>query len=94
MTEVYRHYDAAGVLLYVGCAFNTWSRMVAHRCKTEWASRVSRTIIDKFSSREVALEVEDAAINNEKPMYNYTLVPGKGRWYRPDLPPMPDEEED
>jgi hypothetical protein len=67
---VYRHYDAEGVLLYVGMTFNPPKRMVEHRCCSPWADNVARTEIDWFATREEAAEAERIAIKAGRPAAN------------------------
>jgi transcriptional regulator with XRE-family HTH domain len=69
---VYRHFAADGTLLYVGASHDPTRRLYEHKCRTDWAGEVARTIVDWFDSREAALEAERKAIRSERPAHNLT----------------------
>ena len=42
-TDLYRHFDAAGNLLYVGISFSAINRFSQHKYGSEWSKKVSIT---------------------------------------------------
>lgn len=70
-TAVYRAYDRAGKLLYVGCSIHPYTRMEQHR-GTVWFPRLARFTVHTYKNRWIALEVEALAILTEEPEYNVT----------------------
>lgn len=69
-TELYRYFDDAGVLLYVGISFSTLQRALQHRRDKSWW-RYAKTIdIEHYDTRDAALEAERLAIVNERPLCN------------------------
>lgn len=69
-TELYRHFDAAGRLLYVGISVNSPSRLCAHRREAGWADQIVTITIERFPTRREALDAEIRAIQTEKPLHN------------------------
>lgn len=73
---VYRCYDAAGRLLYIGCTSNVARRMSDHRSSPNKASRwlrvsmASFTVEGPFPSRTAGLAAEASAIQAEQPLFN------------------------
>lgn len=74
-TFVYRCYDAAGRLLYVGCSTNPRERLNGHRASSWWFPQVATVRNVVFPSREYALTKERQAIAEEQPRWNL-----KSRW--------------
>ena len=68
-TELYRHFDADGKLLYVGISFSTLARLAQHR-NSGWFNRIRRIDIESFATRIEALKAEKIAIRTEAPEYN------------------------
>jgi predicted GIY-YIG superfamily endonuclease len=66
---VYRLYDAAGALLYIGSSYDPEKRFRDHH-RTAWWPRVRRSEQEWHPSRAKAYEVEAAAIWAERPEYN------------------------
>lgn len=75
---VYRCYDAAGRLLYVGCTFHVKSRLAAHR-HGSGAAKASRwlqvtmaayEVEGPYPTKEAGLAAEAAAIRTEQPLFN------------------------
>lgn len=83
-TELYRHFDAEGNLLYVGVSLNTVRRLSEHMGKSSWASKIVKTTVKRYKSRDGALAAEKIAVMAELPMYNTQLV------VTPDIPDLPD----
>jgi hypothetical protein len=73
-TELYRHFDAAGKLLYVGISLSTVVRLAQHRLESEWFDRVVHITIERFPTRIEAMIAERVAILKEAPECN------KARW--------------
>lgn len=69
MVYLYRHFDAAGQLLYVGISLNHVARLSQHK-KAPWVDRIARVEIEAHPSRADALKAEAAAIVAEKPAFN------------------------
>jgi hypothetical protein len=67
---LYWHYDAAGVLLYIGISMDLVTRGRTHASSSVWVvfAKSSRSVW--CSSRAEALEDEEAAIKAERPVFN------------------------
>lgn len=74
-TYVYRCYDAAGRLLYVGRSNQPATRITAHRTHAWWGDRIATVRFTVFPNRAKAAEMEGRAIYDECPIANT-----KGRW--------------
>lgn len=68
--HLYRHFDAAGVLLYVGVSFSAFARLAQHREASHWYSDIASMTIEKFLSRAELLDAESEAIQSERPLHN------------------------
>lgn len=66
---VYRHFDAMGRLLYVGCSMNVLLRTQSHK-RNPWFYNIAKITIDWFPSVVAAMDAEAAAILDEKPLHN------------------------
>jgi len=71
-TSLYRHFDAAGALLYVGIAKEPDKRAEQHRYHSPWFRFVATTDVKWHPTRESAAEAERAAIETERPIFNST----------------------
>lgn len=69
-TSLYRHFDADGVLLYVGISIDHISRLLQHRYGSDWFYDIASVTIEHFDTPEEAVEAENLAIVGEKPVYN------------------------
>lgn len=69
-TALYRHFDAAGRLLYVGISLNAVARLSQHRQCSAWFREIARVEIEWHPSREAACEAEVQAIRSEQPLHN------------------------
>lgn len=69
-TSLYRHYDAAGRLLYVGISFSAITRTAQHAAYSPWWDDVARMDVERFSSRAEAEAAEIVAIREERPLFN------------------------
>lgn len=69
-TALYRLYDAAGALLYVGITNDPGKRFSEHQRLSPWWSLVARRTISWCPHRSAALAAERGAIQNESPVWN------------------------
>lgn len=69
ITNLYRHYDADGVLLYVGISLSAVNRLSQHK-SSPWFDRIARVQIEPFKTRDEALDAETHAIQHERPLFN------------------------
>lgn len=67
---VYRCFDAAGVLLYVGCTSDLNTRRLAHNAQSWWFPQAESFRVNAYLSRSRALTVEAEAIFSERPLWN------------------------
>lgn len=82
---VYRHYDADGVLLYVGMAVQPRSSQMQHARSwggSWWFDRVVRITVEWYRTRGEAYDAKLAAIKTEQPLHNN----GRGRPPGPIIP--------
>ncbi len=75
-TALYRHFDAAGRLLYVGISLNSVARLGQHLRTAAWFFDISRVEIEWFPARVDAEQAERAAILTERPLHNITHTRG------------------
>ena len=69
-TALYRLFDADGVLLYVGIAFDPRKRMQMHAHEEQWWGEVARRTLTWYGTRAEASDAENAVMDEEKPRYN------------------------
>lgn len=69
-TALYRHFDEAGNLLYVGISLNAVARLSQHAQGSTWAGDIRRVTVEMFSARKPALVAEANAIKSERPRFN------------------------
>lgn len=67
---VYRHYDDAGRLLYIGACGNPRKRLSSHVSQSKWFRQIVRVEIEWFDDGDAALAAELAAIRTENPVHN------------------------
>ena len=70
MTTLYRMFDGAGQLLYVGISSRAALRWEQHRAQKPWWEDVARVEVEHHYDRESALMAEREAILAEKPRHN------------------------
>lgn len=70
-TALYRFFDSAGQLLYVGVSGDTENRWRQHAESKPWWSEVADKTTEWLASRPEALDAERIAIRTEKPLYNH-----------------------
>lgn len=68
-TALYRHFDSAGALLYVGISLNALLRLSQHKT-APWFREIARVEIEWHDTREAAISAESAAIRDEGPRWN------------------------
>lgn len=80
-TCVYRFFDRAGRLLYIGITVNPQSRFTAHAEEKPWWVEVdhSRTQLVWFDTRPEAEKVELIAVRDERPLHNVVTADADGR---------------
>lgn len=98
-TALYRHFNAAGDLLYVGISLNAVARLCQHRQAAPWFPDIARVEIEWLPTREAALDAEKAAIRSERPLHNviysrfgsaHSYGPGRADGFPAQLPwPIP-----
>jgi predicted GIY-YIG superfamily endonuclease len=71
-TALYRHFDKAGTLLYVGVSMTVTGRTARHETYAPWFQQIDNIKLEWFGSRSSALRAERAAIKADKPLYNIT----------------------
>lgn len=70
---VYRTYNAAGELLYIGCSRDWQERLRGHRdSRSNWVPEVASVRIEGPYNYETARQVEYDAIESERSLYNYS----------------------
>lgn len=67
---LYRFYDAAGALLYVGITVNLPTRLTRHRDDKPWWTEVARITVEHHANRNTVLAAERHTILAEKPRHN------------------------
>lgn len=72
---VYRAFDAAGRLIYVGCSLDPEARVANHRMTSWWADQIERVEFTPAGSRDAARRAERRTIIGERPRWNV-----KSRW--------------
>jgi hypothetical protein len=69
-TALYRHFNDADELLYVGVSFSPGSRTKDHRGEAEWMGEAVRFTGVWYPTRTEALAAETEAIKREGPLFN------------------------
>lgn len=76
-THLYRCYDAAGLLLYIGCSSDPTRRLEQHRHSANKTSRLIQkhattfeVDADAYPSRDAGRDAEMVAIHAEQPLFN------------------------
>lgn len=67
---LYRFFDSAEQLLYVGITMNPTARWPEHRRSKAWWCEVATITLETFDSRKEVLDAEQDAIKTEHPLYN------------------------
>lgn len=79
-TALYRHFDAAGRLLYVGISLCALTRLGGHRAASHWFPEIATVTIEWHPTREAATLAESAAITQERPAYNLAGTSWASHW--------------
>ena len=69
-TSLYRHFNKAGDLLYVGVSLSALHRLGQHSDHSEWFRSIAKVTIEHFETRSEALNAEREAIGKERPLHN------------------------
>ena len=69
-TCLYRHFDGAGALLYVGISLNAVARLAQHRIGSPWFESITRIELEWHPTRRGAMAAEVEAIRAERPAHN------------------------
>jgi len=77
LTFLYRFYDDAGVLLYVGVSQRPFQRFAGHDRSAKWITQAAACRLERFPTRSEALRAETLAIWSEQPIHN---IQGKYAW--------------
>jgi len=78
--QLYRMYDADGLLLYIGISYSAIARFAQHRADKPWIGDVVRIQIETHEvSRAEILEIERQAIIDERPLHNVVHANGRAR---------------
>lgn len=67
---VYRAYDVADALLYVGVTTDPDTRMRNHKARAPWWEEMTIVDFERFSTVTAAFDAESDAIVSESPLYN------------------------
>lgn len=70
MQQLYRHYDKAGILLYVGVSTSALKRLSEHKETSYWFFEITSVTIERFEDRKAVLLAEREAIIKENPVHN------------------------
>lgn len=76
---IYRHYDATGRLLYVGCTSNPDKRPYV-RAGRSWMGDSAKVVVDGPYEWVEALEIEECSIRSGNPLHNKRQA--NGSWIR------------
>lgn len=68
-TALYRHFDSAGRLLYIGISLSVVTRLSQHK-NSRWFEDIRRIEVQWLPTRREAQHAEAVAIWNEKPKWN------------------------
>lgn len=67
---LYRFWNDADELLYVGITARPWERWKQHRAEKAWWEEVAKVTIENFATRAEVKAAETVAIKTENPLYN------------------------
>lgn len=73
--SLYRFFDSAGNLLYVGITWNVTARVKQHRTTQPWWSLVRNMTVEAYPNEQAALKAEMRAIRTEHPLHNVVGKP-------------------
>lgn len=78
-TDLYRFFDSAGQLLYVGISLSAAARASQHRAEKPWWGDVARMDVEHYDNRTDAARAELTAIKTERPLHNVVGNPAARR---------------
>lgn len=78
-TALYRLYDSAGRLLYIGISYQPDVRFEQHSESKSWWPEVARREVQWFDDRPTAAAAEAIAVRTEDPEHNGTYSPRRDR---------------
>lgn len=67
---VYRHINAEGETIYIGCTANPLQRLSEHMSQTRWMRSIARIDVQWFDTWHEARAEELRLIAAERPMFN------------------------
>jgi predicted GIY-YIG superfamily endonuclease len=70
-TALYRWWDAADLLLYIGISDELAERVKGHVKGSSWMDFAVRSTIERHPTRSAALDAEETAIKAERPLFNH-----------------------
>ena len=76
---LYRHFNSAGELLYVGISLRALNRLGQHRDHSGWFHSISKVEIVHYETRQESCEAERIAIADENPKHNIIRATPKSR---------------
>lgn len=88
-STVYKHLDAEGVVLYVGCTLNITARTRQHLSTSSWRDGITRIEVDSFfpgidaSARAKAARREWQLISRLRPPHNRRWAHGPQSHFKP-----------
>lgn len=85
---LYRHFNAAGRLLYVGILIDPNRRIREHSYESDWFDDVTRVEIERYPTQAEAAKAEREAVKREKPEHNAIKFEGRKRPYLQRVRPM------
>jgi hypothetical protein len=85
-TTLYRYFDSAGRLIYVGITDDAGRRGHQHAATARWWHLIASATFEHFGTREEAELAERRAIVDEQPVYNIAWAIGM-KFYIKMLPP-------
>lgn len=86
---LYRHFSAAGELLYIGCSLRFLGRTAQHSTNSEWFVDIANITLQHFDTPRAALLAEEQAIRAERPQFNFVHNPDAVRRTRRKWPTTP-----
>jgi len=76
--DVYKAYDDAGALLYVGISINVFKRLGEHKAYSPWYDEASRIEVVQYLNRASARAEEARCIKFDAPAFNVTQEAAAG----------------
>jgi hypothetical protein len=70
-TALYRWWDAADLLLYIGISDHLGIRTHSHTTGSSWMEFAVKSAVERYPDRNAALDAEEAAIKTERPLFNH-----------------------